>query len=373
MRINVMGTQPAKAISGGRLLSWLLAESLGASGYQVTFVTDNVPAFYQDFAGFSKVTIDKSMQLKFELLHKVLKKTGVDYWPEIKSSNLPKADYSIIVPQAGQVKLHQRMLHAAKACSDKVVLLNFETPNWFNSVSPFKKRNSDWYGWELVAQEADLILSISGESQRYAKEFYLSAVNAKHVFYYTAINSVIADEVVDIPKRERQIVCISRNDPHKGLSGLGEIFTPAISGSTFVLIIGSQQLQDSTVQELKRKAAKYDINVVIRSKVTEHDKFQIIKQSSVMVFPSFFEGFGMPPLEALYCKTPVVAFELPVLAEYSAGNIVQTPAGDYKALSVQVGQVLDSYDRFAAKIDNEYIQSIARVDSMKSQLTDIFV
>src|SRR5262249_7869111 len=39
------------------------------------------------------------------------------------------------------------------------------------------------------------------------------------------------------------------------------------------------------------------------------------RAASVFAFPSLYEGFGLPPLEAMLCGTPVVASNLPALVE----------------------------------------------------------
>lgn len=43
--------------------------------------------------------------------------------------------------------------------------------------------------------------------------------------------------------------------------------------------------------------------------VDEADKPALYRLADVMVFPSIYEGFGLPPLEAMACGTPVVAWE----------------------------------------------------------------
>jgi glycosyltransferase involved in cell wall biosynthesis len=43
--------------------------------------------------------------------------------------------------------------------------------------------------------------------------------------------------------------------------------------------------------------------------VDEADKPSLYRLATVVVFPSHYEGFGLPPLEAMACGTPVVACE----------------------------------------------------------------
>jgi glycosyltransferase involved in cell wall biosynthesis len=50
------------------------------------------------------------------------------------------------------------------------------------------------------------------------------------------------------------------------------------------------------------------------------------------VFPSYFEGYGYPPVEALYCGTPCVAYALPVLKEVCGEHLTLVPIGDREAM-----------------------------------------
>jgi glycosyltransferase involved in cell wall biosynthesis len=57
------------------------------------------------------------------------------------------------------------------------------------------------------------------------------------------------------------------------------------------------------------------MSFVSKSGLTDLEKFREFKSSRLMVFLSHFEGFGYPPVEALYCGVPCVARPLPVLRE----------------------------------------------------------
>ena len=54
--------------------------------------------------------------------------------------------------------------------------------------------------------------------------------------------------------------------------------------------------------------------------VGEEDKAALYSMSSAFVFPSFYEGFGFPPLEAMLCDIPVIASSAESLSEVLQDN-----------------------------------------------------
>ena len=264
------------------------------------------------------------------------------------------------------------MVSVARNTSDKIFLLNFETPNWFNSTSPKKKDKKLWVGWDYISKRCDVILSISKESQKWAKEyFYDLNSNLEYKYFYTNINSYIADLAPSYVSKKNTIICISRFDPHKGLDGLTELINENLSGCDLIIVLGSGSLSEEILNQFKKKSRYFNVRIIIKQSISEIEKFRLIKKSSVMIFPSFFEGFGMPPLEALYCNVPVVAFELPVLKEYAKENINFVKIGDYRALSVLCKNIL--LDKSKYKIDNNYINNIAKMGDLNNQLKSIFI
>lgn len=62
--------------------------------------------------------------------------------------------------------------------------------------------------------------------------------------------------------------------------------------------------------------------------------------ADVLVFPSLWEGFGWPPLEAMACGTPVVASNIPALAEVVGDAGILVPADDPSAVARATEDVL---------------------------------
>jgi glycosyltransferase involved in cell wall biosynthesis len=66
--------------------------------------------------------------------------------------------------------------------------------------------------------------------------------------------------------------------------------------------------------------------------VSDDDLAAIYTGAHALVFPSDDEGFGLPPLEALACGTPVAACDVPALREVLAGRVSLTDVGDLDGL-----------------------------------------
>jgi glycosyltransferase involved in cell wall biosynthesis len=75
--------------------------------------------------------------------------------------------------------------------------------------------------------------------------------------------------------------------------------------------------------------------------LAEDDLTRLVAGAAALAFPSWYEGFGLPALEALACGTPVVASDLPALREVLADQAELVPPGDADALADALLRVLD--------------------------------
>ena len=60
-----------------------------------------------------------------------------------------------------------------------------------------------------------------------------------------------------------------------------------------------------------------------RGNISHHKLVSLYRRAACLVFPSLYEGFGAPPLEAMACGTPVVTSDRTSLPEL-AGDAVGT-------------------------------------------------
>jgi glycosyltransferase involved in cell wall biosynthesis len=73
----------------------------------------------------------------------------------------------------------------------------------------------------------------------------------------------------------------------------------------------------------------------------EPDLVSLVAGAAALVLPSWYEGFGLPALEALACGTPVVAADLPALREVLGDQAELVAPGDPAALADALARVLD--------------------------------
>lgn len=327
IKVAIFSINHPKNFSGGRYLTFLLAASLSYCGANVHYVTDCKPVFFDDLKelpNFNKIKMHISK----------------DY------SNMPPElfDIVIMVPHLSRdttlIKRARNFVNERKA---KLVIINFETPNWFNLYSQEKRDVMLWNCLGELCKDGVLILSSAKESQMFAKEFYNDYPDRTMFAYWSpSINSFVADKT-EKQKKEKSIVIITRLiDKHKGFKDIRELLCQELSGYTIKIINGYREINNKKITELKVIANIVNIKIEVLTVPSDREKFKEIKKAKVMVFPSYFEGYGYPPIEALYCNTPCVAYDLPVLRETCSDALIYAERGNVKDLRKKVIEAINS-------------------------------
>ena len=81
-------------------------------------------------------------------------------------------------------------------------------------------------------------------------------------------------------------------------------------------------------------------SVIGRVRIQEADLPAVYSLADVFVFPSLVEGFGLPPLEAMACGTPVIASTTPAVSEVVGDAALSFDARDPAQLATILGRVL---------------------------------
>jgi len=107
--------------------------------------------------------------------------------------------------------------------------------------------------------------------------------------------------------------------PHKNLEGLIKVFAqikaPLDKGGVGGLKLVLVGKEDYFYSRLKQYAKNFSENIIFPGYVPDNELAEFYDNALAYVFPSFYEGFGLPPLEAMAHGLPVVSSNRACLPE----------------------------------------------------------
>ena len=127
------------------------------------------------------------------------------------------------------------------------------------------------------------------------------------------------------------ILSVCTLEPRKNLTQVIKAFSNLIrqeniADLNLVLVGGSGWLFEDIFNEIQ-SAGDIKKRIVVTGYVEDEDLSFIYSNALMFVYPSFYEGFGLPPLEAMKCGTPVITSNTSSLPEVVGdAGIMVSPA-----------------------------------------------
>lgn len=328
MKVSVFTTMPPGIYSGGRYLSLILAYSMSRAGADVTYVANNAPLFERDFQLYDSLCPIRSI-----------------ISPDFSLPDDLTSDWVVVVPTGGfNGRFYNAAINHARAHNARLALLSFETPNWFASLSPWPRAAMPTEAWRQVVAGGGLVITIAEEGIAPAREYFGIGDNRRPRLFghwHPAINDLAAEAAMEIDLPRRSITMFVRTeDPHKGAQDLLRIPPEVFEGNVLSLVFG-RGVDHGFVTALRRHLSPArDVAVEVLSQISDLEKFSLLSRSKLLLFPSYFEGYGYPPVEAAWMGVPTVAYDLPLLQEVAGEAITRVRAGDIDAFAAAIQQTL---------------------------------
>jgi len=97
-------------------------------------------------------------------------------------------------------------------------------------------------------------------------------------------------------------------------------------------------------------------------------------KAKALVYPSFYEGFGLPIVEALLCKTPVITAGVSSLPEAGGPNSIYIDPRNHEELAGAIRQVLDDTEAVAQmkKLGFEYANQMFSAEKTSKELMKVY-
>src|SRR5262249_28127953 len=126
--------------------------------------------------------------------------------------------------------------------------------------------------------------------------------------------------------------------PHKNFDTLLAAWETIPPAERPKLVITGSHGDDPLLPTVRRLGL--DDDVELRGWVTADELADLYDRASAYVFPTRFEGFGLPVLEAMARGCPVIGSDIPVLHEVGGDDMVYFDPGDPVAMAAVIRRVV---------------------------------
>jgi glycosyltransferase involved in cell wall biosynthesis len=137
-------------------------------------------------------------------------------------------------------------------------------------------------------------------------------------------------------------------EPRKNLGGLVRAFAGLGEGASLVIAGGPVRWFPKAAAQLDAQIDSLPSSVrrrIVRTGyVSDADRLALLTGARAFVYPSRYEGFGMPVLEAMACGIPVLTSEVSSLPEVAGDAALLVDPDDTEGLAAAMRQMLDDVD-----------------------------
>ena len=173
-------------------------------------------------------------------------------------------------------------------------------PGWFSRAF------STFYRFliPLVARGSERVLTVSNFSRETIIK-YLRVPESEVVVLYNAVSDHFKGTAEEQPNRYgNYILAVGSLDPRKNLKTLVKAFNACHLPDLRLVIVGaaSKIFRDAELQALVQENPA----VIFTGYLSDEELVSVYQNAKLFVYPSLYEGFGIPPLEAMSCGCATV-------------------------------------------------------------------
>lgn len=210
----------------------------------------------------------------------------------------------------------------------------------------FFSRKYRWWHWlqsiKNQAKEAAAIIAISNYTKKTIIEKLAVPPEKIRVIY----PGIAKDLIIYGEKIEKQpyILYLGTIEPRKNIKAVIEVFKILKQDAGFknfkLVIAGHMGWLYHDLQWPK--------DVVFMGQVSDEERKNLLRRAAALIYPSFFEGFGLPPVEAQACGCPVVASNRTSLSEVLADGAILVDPWDIHGLADALKKAIENHQPLIA-------------------------
>jgi len=209
-----------------------------------------------------------------------------------------------------------------------------------------------------LIQRSRAIFTVSEFAKVELSHFFGISKKQLHVIY-NAASDIFHPDIISNPglSGEKYFLTVASQQYHKNFEGLISAFLQFPNDENVKLkIVGSQHKNYQGVESI-RAAADSAPNVQFLGRVDDNKLAELYRGALAFVFPSFYEGFGIPPIEAQASGCPVIASSSAAMPEVLGNSVIYFDPYDRNSLVDALTLAVGSESERQKLIDTGLINS----------------
>jgi glycosyltransferase involved in cell wall biosynthesis len=148
---------------------------------------------------------------------------------------------------------------------------------------------------------------------------------------------------------ENFLLYVGNIKPHKNIPVLLKALSNIDKQNKLVIVGKRDKAYDEIFDIIDQNNLKD--RIIFTGFVPDEDLILLYNAAALFVYPSLYEGFGLPPLEAMACGTPVITSNVSSLPEVVGDAAITVDPHNIKELSKKINKILSNKD-----LQNKMIQ-----------------
>ncbi|MEM8525869.1 MAG: glycosyltransferase family 1 protein [Bacteroidota bacterium] len=206
------------------------------------------------------------------------------------------------------------------------------------------------YDWKFryACENADIVVAISESTKRDIMEFYEIPAEKIQVIYQTCherFKRLLSIQELKIIAQKYQLpshfyLYVGSIIPRKNLDKIVNALSLLPKGLQLPLVVigNGKKYKQQVLEKVKKHQLEDKIRFLT---ITYEDLPAFYQLASLFLYPSAYEGFGLPILEALYSRTPVVSAKTSSLTEAGGSGAYYVERIDGEQLSDAIEKVMN--------------------------------
>ncbi len=229
-------------------------------------------------------------------------------------------------------------------------------------------RKKFWHNLQMIlewqAKFSDKIIAVSESTKKDLVNFY-KVDPARIEVIYSGVNiidfknndRINISQLADFKKEKnlpgRFILFLGKLEPRKNIISIVKAFNNLKANPKYkdigLVIAGAKGWKYDNIFKEANITISNIINfvnnqIIFTDQINDEERFLYYRAADVFVYPSFFEGFGFPPLEAMSCGTPVITSRNSSLPEIVGDSAVTIDPYNVSELELWITKLLDDKD-----------------------------